>query len=60
MKYNTYDNINGGPRLVKIAKHTGKRKRYISEKKKLLPFFLLFIKRPKVHFLVFSTDSVSF
>ena len=41
---------------MEIAKHRGKRKRYISEKREALAVVFLFflsIKRPKVHFIVF-------
>lgn len=39
MKYNTYDNINGGPSLVEIAKHKGKESVTI-QRKEALAFFI--------------------
>lgn len=60
MKYNTYDVINGGPRLVEIAKHRGKRKALHFRKKEafshilfLFYFLEIYKKRPKVRFFFY-------
>lgn len=53
MKYNTYDIINGGPRLVEIAKQRGE-KSVTFEKKEAQAIYFESIKRPKLHFLVLA------
>lgn len=68
MKYNTYDVINGGPRLVEIVKQE-REKRYISGKKKeafnhisfylfIFSFLEIYKKTPMVQFFFFLLCSV--
>ena len=57
MKYNTYDDIiNGGPRLVEVAKHRGKKKALHFRKKEeaLAIFFFKSIKKAQGAFYCFS------
>lgn len=54
MKYNTYDVINGGPRLVEIAKHRKNKALHFRRKEVLAVFFFKSIKKAQGAFCRFS------